>query len=136
MPCPSPSVSPMLDVAVLQQRIASAAAAVRERKGSPTASKSKEAPSSRVEISSAEKKAARLAKRLNKIRSLLEKVAEGAKGVQEARKKEMGSLNPARRLGRKHSDKVLARLFSRIEQVLQTAQAEKEAPQDSRAPDS
>jgi hypothetical protein len=127
-------MSPMLDAEAIQQRIAAAAAMVRERKSSPIAAI--EVPLSRVEVSAAEKKAAQLSKRLNKMRSLLEKLAGDARGFHEARKRETGSLNPARRLGRKRSDKMLTRLFTRIDQMLQTAQAEKEATQTAGARDS
>lgn len=128
MPSPSPSMSPMLEAAAIQQRIAATAAAVRKRKTSPIAAKG--GPHSRVEISPAEKKVARLSKQLNKTRLLLEKVAAGARGFHEVRKKETTSLHPNRRWGRKHSDKILARLFLRIDQMQQAAQAEKEAPQN------
>jgi hypothetical protein len=110
-PCPTPS---LLDAVVLQQLIAAAAEKARARKKTGPVALPPPVPAS-------EKRAAALTKRLNRVRSLLEKMAGDVRRFDEARNRESRSLNPARRLGRRNSDKQLARLFSRIEQALQSA---------------
>jgi hypothetical protein len=118
MPDPAPRPTPSLDAAALQQVIATAAEKVRGRRRTGLVSLPPPVPAS-------EKRAATLSKRLNKVRSLLEKVVGDARRFDEARNRESRSLHPVRRLGRRNSDKQLARLFARIEQTLQSAQAEK-----------
>ncbi|QIF02402.1 hypothetical protein [Roseimicrobium sp. ORNL1] len=119
MPDSAPRPPLSLDAAVLQQWIAAAAEKARVRK------KTGPVPLPPISVPVSEKRAATLSKRLNKVRSLLEKASQDVRRFDEARNRELRSLHPVRRLGRRNSDKRLARLFARIEQALQSAQAEK-----------
>jgi hypothetical protein len=121
--CPSSS----LDAVALQQLIANAALKVRAMHLSDIVIPERPEPcvvALETPPSALAKKAVALSKRLDRVRSLLDKVKGDARRFDEARCRESRSLNPARRLGRKNSDLQLARLFSRIEQALQVVRAE------------